>query len=73
MILGGAPEPVLRRPQRREIHAAHAGEERRRMAQPRVDRGLVGDERDAPSAEERRALGDEHVEAGPDERHRRRS
>ena len=69
MILGGAPQPVLGGEQPDESRAAQITEQIGGMSEVAIDRGLVGEEREPPSAEEPRPAMDERLETSLHARH----
>jgi hypothetical protein len=69
VVLGRAPQAVLRCEETDESSAGHVGEQRGGVTKPAVDRCLVGEETEAPSAEERRAALDHNLQTRPDPGH----
>jgi hypothetical protein len=57
---------VLRREQRDQAGAPHVAQQGGRVAQPGVDRCLMGENTEATPAQETEAMVKEHVEAGLD-------
>ncbi len=70
VVLRGPPHPVLGSEERHEADTGRVGEQRRGVLEPPVDRRLVGEERHAAAAKGPETVVDEHLEAGPDARHR---
>ena len=69
VVLRGTPEPVLRREQAHEPHAREIREQRRGVGEPRIDRRLVGEQRDPPPPQQRAPAADEDLETGFDAGH----
>ena len=64
LVLGGAGDPVLGREERSEARARQRADHVHRVAELPGDRGLMGEEPDAPAAEETGLAAGKHIEAG---------
>jgi hypothetical protein len=63
---------VLGREQRGQTGAAHVAEQVDGVVKPRIDRGRVREDAEAPAPQQPEAVMDEDVEAGLDAGHRAR-
>src|SRR5262249_59623788 len=69
VILRRAPDPVLRREQSHQTHAARVTQQRRGVLEPTIDGGLVREQADAATAERTETITKEDIETGQDGGH----